>query len=280
MRAHAGREATVPLEILLELLRIHALGIANAVVLRAIAEHLGPLPIEVDQFLGNHLALLGIGTQEFRPALPGQHRGKLPSQVEGVLHGEIHALTRLGAVGVAGIACDENVGKTRSGFLLGNVVIFIANALADFVNGPPGNLFHLQLVGMKNALRCGDELVERDAAIGHPLLVTQLVHLDVKPHQIAALARNHQKVAIFRLDGHLIANVGEVGHGKHVHYAPGVVGRVADQLTPDGPAHAAASAVAADHVASLQRFYCAGMNRVRSLQTHGDRIVVCARVDR
>ena len=87
--------------------------------------------------------------------------------------------------------------------------------------------------------------------------LAQLVHLDVEAHQVAALARNHQQVAVGGLHGRLEADVGEVGDGQHVHHAPGLVGRVAHQLPADGLAHRAARAVAADDVARPHRFHLA-----------------------
>src|SRR5207302_6187295 len=71
-------------------------------------EQLGPFTIELDQFLGNGSPFRGVGMQQGRRAPLAQDRGQLPSEVEGVLHGDIHALPRLWTVGVAGITGDED----------------------------------------------------------------------------------------------------------------------------------------------------------------------------
>ncbi|MPN08501.1 hypothetical protein SDC9_155783 [bioreactor metagenome] len=54
VRADAGREAAMLLEVLLELLGVHT---ALAAFLGRVAEHLGPFAVKVDQLLGHDLAL-------------------------------------------------------------------------------------------------------------------------------------------------------------------------------------------------------------------------------
>ena len=157
--------------------------------------------------------------------------------------------------------------------LRGHVVVLVADALADLVHRPPRHLLHVQRVGMQDALRRGDQVLERDAAAGHPLLLAQLVHLHVEAHQVAAFARDHQQVAVRGLHGRLVADVREVGHGQHVHHAPGLVGRVADQLPADRLAHRAARAIAAHHIACLHGLDPARMRRIGALQRHGDGMV-------
>ena len=269
----------MPLEVLLELLRVHALG-GLAALARLVAEHLRPLAVEVDQLLRRRLALGRIGVQQLGRALAAQHGRELPAQVEGVLHREVHALARLGAVGVAGVAGDEHARQLRTARIRRHVVVLVADALADLVHRPPGHLLHLQRVGLQDALRRGDEVVERDAAVGDALLLAQLVHLDVQAHQVAALARDHQQVAVHRLHRRLVADVREVGHGQHVHHAPGLVGRIAHQLATDGLAHRAARPVAADHVAGPHGLDLARMRGVGALQPHRHRVVTGLRVHR
>ena len=55
------------------------------------------------------LVVLGVvGAQQFRPGAARENRGQFSPEVDGVLHRHVHALAGLGAVGVAGIACDED----------------------------------------------------------------------------------------------------------------------------------------------------------------------------
>ena len=68
----------------------------------------GELAIEVDQLLGNRLPFGRVGVQQRRRAPALQNRRELPSQVEGVLHGHVHALPGLRAVGVTGVPGDED----------------------------------------------------------------------------------------------------------------------------------------------------------------------------
>ncbi len=87
-----------------------------------------------------------------------------------------------------------------------------------------------------------------------PLVLVELVELDIDADQVAALARDENDVALAgRLDQRLHADVGEVGDGQHVHHAPCVIGRVPVQRQAERPAHRAACAVAADHVAGAYR---------------------------
>ena len=96
-----------------------------------------------------------------------------------------------------------------------------------------------------------------------------LAQVDVQPHQIAALARDEQDVALVgRLDRGLEPDVREVGDGQHVHHAPGVVGEVAARHGADRLAHAAARAVAADDVPGAHASSRAPSATSRSVTTH------------
>src|SRR5205823_14660248 len=98
-------------EVLLELLRVDTLYAGAAGLRRVGAEHLGELAVEIDELLGDLLTFLGVGAQEFRLGPPPEDGTQLPPKVPGVVHGHVHALTRLGAVRVAGIACDKHPRK-------------------------------------------------------------------------------------------------------------------------------------------------------------------------
>ena len=103
-------------------------------------EHRGQFPIEVDQLLGNGPPFAGISVQQGRRAPLLQNGDELPSQIEGVLHGDVHPLPRLRTVGVAGIAGDEDARQPRRHLVLRHVIELVGQPLADLVNRPPGNL--------------------------------------------------------------------------------------------------------------------------------------------
>src|SRR6185295_5043422 len=73
-------------EMRLELLRSHTLAAGASGFLRRRAEELRELAIEVDELLRYRLPFGRVGVQQRRRAPALQDRGKLPSQVEGVLH--------------------------------------------------------------------------------------------------------------------------------------------------------------------------------------------------
>ena len=143
-------EAALRDEVRLELLRIHAVAFGAARLLRRRAEHLGELAIEVDELLGDRLPFGRVGVQQRRRARATQNRRKLPSQVEGVLHRHVHALPGLRAVGVTGVTGDEDTREAGFHLLLRHVVELVAEALADLVDGPPGDVFDVQSVRMND----------------------------------------------------------------------------------------------------------------------------------
>ena len=63
VRTNPCRETPMLLEVTLEFLRIHPFRSRFAGTLGAVAEHLGPLAVEIDQLLGHDLALAGVGMQ-------------------------------------------------------------------------------------------------------------------------------------------------------------------------------------------------------------------------
>ena len=129
---------------------------------------------------------------------------------------------------------------------------------------------------MQDALRRGDQLVQRNIALGHALVFTERVHRHVEPKQVATLAWDHNQIAaVGRLHGHLVADIGKVGLGQQIHHAPGFVGRVAHQLLAHGFAHCAACAVAAHHVAGSHRLYPARVGGIRSFHAHCHGVVGC-----
>ena len=126
-------------------------------ILRPSAEHLGPLAIEVDQLLGDGLAFVRIAVQDFRRAAPAHDRRQFPSQIEAVLHGDVHALAGFRAVRVAGVAGYEHAREAVLRLVLRHVVELVAKPLADLVDRPPRDLLHLQSVGMQDPPRRRDQ---------------------------------------------------------------------------------------------------------------------------
>ena len=92
------------------------------------SENPGPFAIEIDQLLRDRLAFRRIGMQQVRRAALAQDGGELPAEIEGVLHRDVHALPRLRAVGVAGIAGDEDARQARCDLGLRHVVELVASA--------------------------------------------------------------------------------------------------------------------------------------------------------
>src|SRR5262249_51924823 len=101
------------------------------------------LAVEIDELLGDLLTFIRVGMQEFRLGSPSQDGPQLPPQVPGVVHGDVHTLTGLGAVRVTSIAGDEHAGKPRGYLCRRHVVEFVAQTLADLVHRPPPDVFSL-----------------------------------------------------------------------------------------------------------------------------------------
>ena len=191
MRRRPGRVAPVPDEIALHPRRVGPRPLRRA----SEASDRGQFAVEVDQLLGDRLAFRRIGVQQRGRAPPAQHRRELPSQIEGILHRDVHPLPGLRAVGVARVAGDEHARQPRRGLFGRHVVELVGHPLPDLVDRPPGDLLHLQPVGAEDRLRPGDELVERDVAAGDALADVELGELDVEPKEIAALARDDEHAA-------------------------------------------------------------------------------------
>ena len=170
-----GGIAAVPDEIALRLGRV---GRAAFPVRRG--EQRGPFAIEVDQFLCNGPPFRRVGVQQRRRAPLLQDGDELPSQIEGILHGDVHPLPGLRTVSVTGVAGDEHARQSRRDLLLGHVIEFVGQPLADLIHRPPGDLLRLELVRMENPLRLGDELFDRDIAACDAFADFELGELDVE----------------------------------------------------------------------------------------------------
>ena len=230
-------------EIVLELRRFAV--IAGGI--RPLAHDPRPFAVEIDQILRHRLPFGGIAAEQVGRRLPAQHQSQLPAEVEGIAHRHVHPLSGLRAVGVAGIAADEDMGQAV--LALGHIVELVGQALPDLVDRPPGGFPDLETIGPEDPLRRRDQLIQLDIAIGHALIPVELVEFDIKPGQIAAFARDDDDIAFLRrLDQRLAADIGEIRLAKHIHHPPGLIGAVADQLPTDGAADIAARAVAADDI--------------------------------
>ncbi len=84
---------------------------------------------------------------------PAEDGGELPAEIESVLHRDVHAPPRLRAVGMAGIAGDEDARQARGDLGLRHVVELVGQALADLVDRPPGDLLHIQRVRVQDPPR-------------------------------------------------------------------------------------------------------------------------------
>ena len=153
------------------------------------AEQFGKLTIEVDQLAGNCVALGRVGVQQCRRALALQDCRELPSQVESVLHGHVHALPGLRAVGMAGVAGDEDAREAGFHLLLRHIVELVAQALANLVNGPPGDVFDVQRVRMNDPVRGRDQLISGDVLRRQVLIGVELAELDIDADEVSAFAR-------------------------------------------------------------------------------------------
>src|SRR5271170_3917076 len=174
---------------------------------------------------------------------------------------------------MAGVASYEHAREAVWRPRLRRVVELVAQPLADLVDRVPRDLLYLQRVGMQYPLRRGDEMVSRDVQARNPLVLVQLVELDVQADEIAAFPGNDQEAAfIGRLDRRLYADVGKVGDGEHIHHAPGLVGRISVQRPPERRAHGAARAVATDYEPSLHGFQAPLVRGIESFERHRHRV--------
>ena len=211
--------------------------------------------------------------QDLRRAPPAQDRRQFPPQIEAVLHGDVHALARFRAVRMAGVAGNEHAREAVLRRPLRHVVELVAKPLADLVDRPPRDLLHLQGIGMQYPPRRGDQMVGSDVPARHPLILVELVELDIEADEIAAFPGNDQEAAfIGRLDRRLHADVGEVGDGQHIHDAPGLVGRIPAQRQPERLAHGAARAVATDHESGPHGFHLPFVRGIEPLEPDGHRV--------
>ena len=264
-------EAELLREIALQFRGIDAVAVGVRGVPGWRAEHRGELAIEVDQLVRNRASFVGIGAQKLGRGEAAQNRGEFPAEIESILHRDVHSLAGLGAVSVAGITGDEDAGVDAGSRIVRNIVEPVAQALPDLVDRPPGDLLHVKAVGVEDATGGGDKALRGDVEARDALVLGELVEFDIDTEHVSALARNDQGAAVVsRLDRRLEADIGKVGNGQDVHHTPCLVGGVAMQRQPQGPAHGAVRAIAADDKAGADRFQLALMPGIEALETDGD----------
>ena len=191
MRCGSRRIASVPDEIALGL---GSVGPAAFFMCRG--EQRSPFAIEVDQFLGNGPPFRGVSVQQRWRAPLAQNGSELPSQIVRVLHGDVHALPRLWTVGVAGIAGDEHARQPRRDLLFRHVVELVGQPLADLINRPPRDFFHVERIWIENPPRLRDQLIDGDIAACDPFADFQLGELNVEAEEVAAFPRDDDNGAI------------------------------------------------------------------------------------
>src|SRR5262249_5795623 len=118
------------------------------------------------------------GVEEFRLGRSRKDGTELPSKIPGIGHGHVHALTGLGAVGMAGVARDEDPRKAAGRLPRRHVVEFAAETLSDLVDRPPSDVFNLNFVRVHDPVRDLGQLLWRRAPVAEHF-VADFVQLDV-----------------------------------------------------------------------------------------------------
>ena len=131
-----------------------------------------PLMIEIDEVLRRDLALFGIGLEQRLRAQPRKHIAELPGEVPPVLHRDVHALTGLRAVRVAGVTHQEDAALAIG--RRGLVVEAVGEAMRHLVHAVPGYVTNVEAVGMHDRVRLRNNLLK--ARLTH-LAVIVLVDL-------------------------------------------------------------------------------------------------------
>src|ERR1700683_5518489 len=97
-------------------------------------------------------------------------------------------------MGVAGIASDKHGGQPRRDLILGRVVKLVGQALANLVDRPPGDLFHLKRERVENPPRLRNQVVEGGIAACDPLADVEVRQLDIKGEEKSPLSGDDKDV--------------------------------------------------------------------------------------
>ena len=201
-------------EIGLKLGRVEAAEFRAVRIFRRRGHNFRPFLVEVDEALGNRVALDGVSAQQFRFGTSLEHRNQLPAEVEGVLHRNVHALTGLRAVRMAGVAGNEDARQAGVGLVRGDIVEAVGDALADLVHREPRHAFHVERIGAQHTLRGPDDHLLRVFTEGFALIRVDLAEVDVEANHVAAFARDEEDVALVRrLNRGLESDVRKIGDG-------------------------------------------------------------------
>src|SRR5690606_10070519 len=146
--------------------------------------------------------------------------------------------------------------RPRCPLLRRNVVETVAQALADLVGRPPGDVTDIDLERLEHLAGGRDHVVERYLPAAEAPAFAEAVHLDVDPDEKAPLSRSENDASLVdRIDDRLETNVGKVGPREDVHHPPDLVRVVSLKLEPEGLPNQAAGPVAADREAGPHRFH-------------------------
>ena len=93
-------------------------------------------------------------------------------------------------MGAACVARDEYARLARWLRFAAQIVEAFGQPLANLVDRPPRDLFHINRIGRKNSVCRRDQMIKRQIAIRHPFVFVQFVEFNIKTNQVAALARD------------------------------------------------------------------------------------------
>ena len=101
-------------------------------------------------------------------------------------------------MGVARITCDEPARQAIPCLLRRDVVEAVRDALAYLVDCEPNYVLHVERKRPEHALGSLDHLFLRDVSDRVAIGRVDLTEVDVEPHQVTALTRDKQDVALVR----------------------------------------------------------------------------------
>ena len=155
-------EARLLHEIRLELRGIDPFAVRLGGVFRRSAEHSRPLAVEVDQLLGDGLALARVGAQNLRPTRRRRTAASFHPRLNASCMETFMPCPAFGLWVWQASPAMKTRGRSFLRRVLRQVVELVAEPLADLIHRPPGDLLHVQRIGTENALRRCDQMIARD----------------------------------------------------------------------------------------------------------------------
>ncbi len=187
--------------------------------------------------------------QQGRIRVTGEDLADLPAKIEAILNRHVHALAGLCRVGVAGVASYENSWVLFVFLTIVDVVKLVGHPVTDFVDGPPGNVFHINSVWMQDCVGVANDFVQRSLPNGTTIVRVHRTKIHVEANQVATFAWNEQDgAAVMGLDGTFGANIWKICFNQYIHNTPCVVGFVTDGVATDGLTNRGVCAVGANQV--------------------------------